>query len=277
MSFLNILLFLILTLYLIDYLTHKQLSKIIIKLINRFYALYKTKIEKFTDLLQDGKIRSTTGNIPFITQPDFPYMNNYTMHNFDEKTYYLYNFLDSLITPHANIYELTYSSNNERILATGDIKNDIIRYLDNIFNTGQFQFYDIKLLNDIYYYTHHMGKNIEMFKFTASVKYKSKYFGSLIFAIELFIKEKRYFNVNKLLYNFSNESLFHCNKQSLLILSIKLLGNLSPNKNLSNEIFDNFFIKSEEKYSASINDTENSLIPSIVTISASYNDNDNDD
>ena len=243
----NTLLILLIIIYLINYLSNNK----IINLINKL----KNKIENFTI------------SIPFSRQKDFPYINNYNynMDNFDDNTYYLYNFIDSLIKPNNYYYNLAYNNIN-MIKADDRLTMKILDYLNIILNSNQFIFNNIKLLNDIYYYESEYGKNIELFKIISETYFKNKYLGKLIFSIELFINNNN-LNIN--------------------IINIKLIGNYSSNKNnnknkndninfvndkntfINDDLFDKIFIKTNNSNNNNNNDTDASLIPSIIDISES--------
>ena len=131
-----------------------------------------------------------------------------------------------------------------------------------------------------------------MFKINTTVYlnngFKKRFVGNFIFSLELFIHEDKYTNFNKY-------SIQSTKNEFISIINIKLLGNI-PKKNINNnkainnnnnnnkindsfnnhfinrDIYDDLFIKPAET-SNMINDTENSLIPSIINISPSVDDN----
>ena len=255
MNLINTLLILIIIIYLINYLTNGS----IVNAINNYSQLCKNKIENFMGLTYINKkgVYSNSPDIPFINQTDFPYMIGDTIDNFKDETYHLHNFINMLIKPNINIYELTLL-NSKRILANKEFQNEIINYLIKIFNSGYFIFSDIKLLNNLYYYKNPKGKDIEIFKFSANVslnnEYNNKSLGNLIFAVELFIHENiHYHNYYNLPDNYNYEKTNKCfgctKKEYITIFSIKLLGNgiynnLNTNK-LDNSINDYFINRSQ--------------------------------
>jgi hypothetical protein len=270
LNIINKIIVLILILYVINYLTNGKLNKILTNVTNNC----KKNIENFKNLIYDNKIFSTTPKIPFIEQNDFAYKLNNTNNLFTDETYLLYNFMNSLIKGNLPIFELT-NSNTTRLLADQSFTDDIISYINKILNTDKFIFSDINLLNNIYYYKNPGGKYVEIFKFSTNITLNNKLIGNFIFAIELFINENKYQNnLNNLTkYQYSNGLTFNCIKNEVInILSIKLLGKSNINEeviNYKNEIFDDLFIKP----GISNNDTENSLIPSMINISYSYDEN----
>ena len=288
MNFINTLLILIIVIFLINYLTDDK----IIGLFNDYSSLCKNKIENFIGITyaNDKSVYSNTAIIPFANQLDFPYMNNNNNDTFDTDTYNLYNFITTLITPNINIYELT-ASNTKRILGNANFHNEIINYINIVFNSGFFIFSDIKLLNKIFYYKNPRGKDIEMFKFNANVSLnnglKQKFIGNFIFSIELFIHEDKHY------HKYNEYSIYSSKKNEYIaIINIKLLGKLSKNEKYNNiklndnkikesfnnyfvnrDIYDNLFIKPKPIETPNIINESDSLIPSIINISQSYDDN----
>jgi len=300
MNCINTLFILIIIIFIINYLTNGK----IVTLFTNYTSFYKNKIENFMGITYDNnkEVYSNTPIIPFANQLDFPYMNNNNNNDiFNLDTYNLYNFINTLITPNINIYELT-SSNTDRILGDKNFHDKIINYIYTIFNSSYFIFSDIILLNKIYYYKNPRGKDIEIFKFNAIVYLNNglnkRKIGNFIFSLELFIHEdKNYHKYN----NFNKYSIYSTKNEYIAIINVKLLGNLlkknnnfceQKKKNIKNVIdinnkmndsFNNYFvnrnkyndlfIKPTNKIPDIINDTENSLIPSIINISQSYDEN----
>jgi hypothetical protein len=171
----------------------------------------------------------------------------------------LYNFINQFINHNINTYELA-KLNTERILFDRKLNIKIIDYIEKLLNSGEFIFSDIKLLNNLFYYKNINGKYLEIFKFSANVSSKNnnklEKLGNLIFGMEIFIHD-----------NILSEHI--------TVLNIKLLGNNISENNLVEsvnytnnkfpyEFYDGLFIKPKETI---VNDTENSLIPSIINIS----------
>ena len=233
--------------------------------------------------------------LPFTGQLDFPYMNYNTNDIFDTDTYNLYNFINSLIAPNINQYELT-PSQPQKIMADKKMYSVIVNYIKTSTNSGYFIFDEIKILDNIFYYNNPRGKEIEMCKFSANVSLnnglRKRFIGNLVFMLDLFIHEDIY----KKYDTYTNSSL---ENNFIAIINIKLLGNISkasndiPNKKkainikkakdinkkmndsfnnyfVNRDVYDNLFIKPAEPNI--INDTENSLIPSAIDFSQSYND-----
>ena len=61
-----------------------------------------------------------------------------------------------------------------------------------MFNKGIYNFYNIKIIDKIYYYDNIYGNHIETFKFSSDVNYNNTYIGNVIILLELFINEKHF-------------------------------------------------------------------------------------
>jgi hypothetical protein len=296
MNFINTIIILLVIIFIINYLTDGK----ILKLFNDYRSVCENTIENFNGNTYQNEKENFPNihKMPFTGQLDFPYMNNNTNDVFDSDTYNLYNFINTLITPNINQYELT-TSNTKRILGNKDFHDKIIDYIYTITNSGYFIFDNIKLLNKIFYYINPRGKDIELFKFNSNVYlnngFKKRFIGNFIFSLELFIHEDKYSNFNKYCTPRISQS---SQNEFIAIINIKLLGNITKKNNINkhntninkaidinnkmNDSFNNYFVKRDiyddlfikpADSSNIINDTENSLIPSIINISQSVDDN----
>ena len=190
MNLINKILILIILILTINYLSEGKITEII----KRYFTTCKINIENFMGITTSDKcITPTAPNIPYQSQKDFPYLNNNDYNNLDDESYDLYKFLNEMITPNVNNYELTNSS-NKRIKASDDLYKEICTHIYNIFNCKKFKFNNIKFPTDIYYYKNPRGKDIEPFEFKADVNYKNKFIGSVIIYLECFIYSDKLYN-----------------------------------------------------------------------------------
>ena len=284
MKLIKTLFFLILILYLINYLIKREnINNLSIDEKAQFYHLLMTNTTLSSIFNQILSIIYKSSysiinciKIFFITIYKFLIPDNKTDTNMDKlnQTYNLNKFINSLVQINKEFPSLI-NLQSIRCIADRKLFNQIMLYINNILNSGVYRFINLKVFDNIYYYKFNNNRYIEIFKFTAVVYLEKNILGNLIFAIELLMKD-----------NFENKSSY--SKDDMLIINFKFLGNNNSNNNLlSNELFDKLFIKTERKIDIeSILDftvsndskdklknvyveTENSLIPSIVNISES--------
>jgi hypothetical protein len=284
MKLIKTLFFLILILYLINYLIKREnINNLSIDEKAQFYHLLMTNTTLSSIFNQILSIIYKSSysiinciKIFFITIYKFLIPDNKTDTNMDKlnQTYNLNKFINSLVQINKEFPSLI-NLQSIRCIADRKLFNQIMLYINNILNSGVYRFINLKVFDNIYYYKFNNNRYIEIFKFTADVYLEKNILGNLIFAIELLMKD-----------NFENKSSY--SKDDMLIINFKFLGNNNSNNNLlSNELFDKLFIKTERKIDIeSILDftvsndskdklknvyveTENSLIPSIVNISES--------
>ena len=211
MNLVNKILILVILILLINHLTEGK----IIETINRYFSTCKNNVENFIGLTYAQKcIKPNAPNIPYQRQKDFPYLNKSQPDILDDESYDLYKFLDEMVTPNVNNYELT-KSRDKRIKASEALEKEIYTHINNIFNCKKFKFDGIKFLSNIYYYENPRGKDIEPFEFSADVSYKNKFIGSVIINLECFIRADKF-------YRKPMESGF------LTIIDIKLLNRTYP-------------------------------------------------
>ena len=284
MKLIKTLFFLILILYLINYLIKREnINNLSIDEKAQFYHLLMTNTTLSSIFNQILSIIYKSSysiinciKIFFITIYKFLIPDNKTDTNMDKlnQTYNLNKFINSLVQINKEFPSLI-NLQSIRCIADRKLFNQIMLYINNSLNSGVYRFINLKVFDNIYYYKFNNNRYIEIFKFTADVYLEKNILGNLIFAIELLMKD-----------NFENKSSY--SKDDMLIINFKFLGNNNSNNNLlSNELFDKLFIKTERKIDIeSILDftvsndskdklknvyveTENSLIPSIVNISES--------
>jgi len=160
MNIINKILILIIIIFLINYLTDGK----IIETIKSYFLIYKKKVEKFIDLTM------------YSNNPE--YLDDF---------YKLNDFMKNLINVNTNYYNLTLSR-DKKITADKSLINDIMNQLLKVLNCHGFRFNNIQLLDKIYYYENHIGKEIELFSISADVYYRDKSLGSVIMNFEIFLR-----------------------------------------------------------------------------------------
>ena len=187
--------------------------------------------------------------------------DNINYYYIENKTLDIYKFINTLTKLKTDIMNL----NNTDIIKmdTNDILyNKILLYLNYIFNTGNYLFNNIKIVNNIYYYKNQFGKYIKSLIITSDISliknnnvlFKKK----LTMVLQCFIYDKKYY--------------YTC-EDNITILSINIINN---DKTLDNfisqdEIIDN--ISNIDNNIISNNDisniisSDNSLIPSLIDLS----------
>lgn len=186
---LNKILILIILLVLINHLTEGK----IVETVKKYLTSCRSNVENFIGIKQGPDCSQLNApNIPYQRQKDFPYINKTDPNNLDDETYRLYRFLDDLVTPNVNNYELT-ASRSRRIKATESLEKEIYTHIENIFNCKSYKFANLRLLSNIYYYENPRGKEIEPFEFSADVSYLNKFIGSVIINLECFIRADKFY------------------------------------------------------------------------------------
>mgnify|MGYP000131295289 CR=1 FL=1 len=212
MNLINKILILAILIVLINHLTEGK----IIQTIKNYFISCQSNVENFIGLTHGPKcIKPNAPIIPFQSQKDFPYINKNDPNVLDEETYKLYMFLDELVTPNVNNYELT-KSKNKRIKAPQSLETEIYEQIKNIFNCRGYKFTNIKILSNIYYLENPRGKELEPFEFSANVSYANKFIGTVIINLECFIRADKFYR----------DPMF---SGFLSILNIRLLNRTHPN------------------------------------------------
>lgn len=321
MNMVNKILILVIIIFVINHLMEGQ----ILNTIKGFFTSCQDKAEGFMGITYTNKkgVYPNVPQVPYDSQRDFAYINQNDIDNLDEETYRLYRFINNMVTPNVNTYELT-SSRGKKMKASVDFQKEIISNLERIFNCSGYKFLNIKIIDQIVYYENPRGKEIESFNFSSDVSYQGKSIGSVVINIESFLREDKFyykpmksgfFTITEIrLSNRTHPN--NINKEKKIISAYKL-GNtnqrlvepssLSPSRHtsqikkpikptkiqqkaidqsnkmsstmkesfnnhfVSRENFDELFIKPQQTTEGVMNDTDNSLIPTIVEIS-SYED-----
>jgi hypothetical protein len=223
------------------------------------FTTCKNKVENFMGLTYTNKrgVFSNTPEIPYQSQLDFDYINNEeTPKHLDEESYKLYKFLDSIVRPDNNMYQLT-ASNSERYEASKEFEQEMVSKLSKILNCKGYQVDNIKLLENLVILKNPRGIEIEPFKLSADISYKGKMMGNITLYIESFYR-------------------YDSNPKMLTIQKIKLIDRkkiTTPPKVQvdsilkTNKEFDasSVFIKSNVREDFNVSD--DSLIPSVVNLS----------
>ena len=160
------------------------------KLLEKVTLLFnncKSQVENFIGLTYPNSkgVYFSTPQFGYDNQKDFTYLSN---SDANEVSYNLYRFLNNIVTPNVNNYSMT--ADNTEKLQDNDMDKNIIKGISKSFNNQIYNFSNIKLLDDIYYYNNTRGKDIEPFSFTADVKYRGKYIGKIKLYIEAFLKRE---------------------------------------------------------------------------------------
>jgi hypothetical protein len=257
MNHINKLLILVIILFLINRLANNNLMNIL----EGAFTTCKNKVENFMGLTYVNKrgVFSNTPEIPYQSQLDFAYINNKEINSeqLDEESYNLYKFLDSLVRPDNNIYQLT-ASNSERYEASNNFEKDILANLHKILNCKGYQIDNIKLLDKLVILKNPRGIEIEPFKISADISYRGLMIGSIILYIESFYR-----------YDKSPKTL---TIQNIKLIERNKIKPLSSTKDNTDSIFKikkefdatNIFIKSKHK--EEFNMSDDSLIPSTVNL-----------
>jgi hypothetical protein len=224
------------------------------------FTTCKNKVENFMGLtyVNSKGVFSNTPEVPYQSQLDFSYINNNegNHEHLDEESYNLYKFLNSIVRPDNNIYQLT-ASNTDRYEASKEFEKDILSNLHKILNCKGYQLDNIKLLEKLVISKNPRGVEIEPFKISGDISYKGKMLGSITVYIESFYRYDK-------------------SPQTLTIQNIKLIERtkMKPNpKDTTDSIFkikkefdvSDVFIKSNQR--EDFNMSDDSLIPSVVNLS----------
>lgn len=310
MNMVNKILILVIIIFVINHLMEGQ----ILNTLKGFFTSCQDKTENFIGLTYTNKkgVYPNVPQVPYDSQRDFAYINQNDVNNLDDETYRLYRFINNMVTPNVNIYELT-SSRGKKIKASNEFLKEIITHLERIFNCSGYKFSNIKLLDQIVYYENPRGKELESFNFSSDVSHQGKSIGSVVINIESFLrddkfyqkpmksgfltiteirlgkrthpngvnKEKKWVSAYKLepsrLSPSQNQSQIRKpmnptkNQQKAIEKNNKMTSKMTEsfsNHFVPRENFDELFIKPQPNTEAFMNDTDNSLIPTIVEISS---------
>jgi hypothetical protein len=302
----NKILILVIIIFVINHLTNGQ----ILNTIKGFFTSCTT--EKFIGATYTNKkgVYSNVPQVPYDSQRDFAYINQNDIDELDDETYRLYRFINNMVTPNINIYELT-SSRGKKMKASNELVKEIIIHLERIFNCSGYKFSNIKLIDQIVYYENPRGKELESFNFSSDVSFHNKSIGSVVINIESFLREDKFYQNHMksgflTITNIRLANRIHpngINKEKKIVSGYKLDYSMSPrnqsrikkpinpgknqiqaveknNKNINKmnesfgnhfvprENFDELFIRPQSNSEAFMNDTDNSLIPTIDEISS---------
>ena len=321
MNMINKILILVIMIFVINHLTEGQ----ILNTLKRYFNICHEKMEGFIGLTYTNKkgVYPNVPLIPYESQQDFAYINQNDIDNLDEETYRLYRFINNMVTPNVNMYELT-ASRGKKIKASGELQKEINSHIERIFNCSGYTFSNIKIIDPIIYYENPRGKEIEPFNFSSNVSYHSKFIGTIVINIESFLREDKFYykpmksgflsitsirlsnrthpnNINKerklvSAYKLEREPSGVSpsrpvseikkpirpskNQQKAIDQTQKMTSKMTESFNdhfVSRENFDDLFIKPSRHYTTNaanegfMNDTENSLIPSIIELSSYEN------
>lgn len=306
MNLINKILLLAILFFLINHLTEGKILDSIKRFLNN-NCKSLINIENFTNPQEDKCITLNAPNIPYQRQLDFPYINQNDPNNLDDESYDLYKFLDEMVSINQNAYDLTKSnseridgSNIEKeifnrlntILNCKQFKFTNLKFLDKIFyyeNSRGKEIEPFRFSADVTYNNKFIGSviiNIECYIRSDMFFHDPMDSGYLSILNIKLLNRTRTNNINK-----ETNSLYKL-KQNNNYLKIHDEAH-KQNKELTNKMvesfenhfvdindFDDLFIKPDEtKTQLQINDTptlinefvfqdsENSLIPSIIELS----------
>jgi len=300
----NKILILVIMIFVINHLTNGQI-------LNTIKGLFTgCNTEKFIGATYTNKkgVYSNVPQVPYDSQRDFAYINQNDIDELDDETYRLYRFINNMVTPNINIYELT-ASRGKKMKASNELIKEIIVHLERIFNCSGYKFSNLKLMDQIVYYENPRGKELESFNFSSDVSYHNKSIGSVVINIESFLREDKFYQNHMksgflTITNIRLANRIHpngINKEKKIVSAYKLESSprnqsriknpINPNKNqqqaiernnrnntkmnesfnnhfVPRENFDELFIRPQSNSEAFMNDTDNSLIPTIDEISS---------
>ena len=294
MNLINTILILTISLVLINHLTNGE----IINRIKSCFFTCQTQVEKMT-----GTNRHEESSCPVFDKTLLKDLGSSS----ENESYHLYQIINQVVTPNVNIYELTNTRNKKILVndvvkksltdAISQLFNyGKIKFTDIIISSEPF-----------YYYDNPYGKDIEPFNFTANISYKQTPIGSVIINIQSFLQKNNVTNLDLGLTNIftilrarlikrinldtkeniikpnnnnvntsvhlkKNEHVINKIEQQALDANAELTKKMTASFNdhfVNRSDCDDLFIKPSihHKTGGFENDTENSLIPSIVNIS----------
>ncbi len=309
MNMVNKILILVMIIFIINHLMEGQILNTI-----KGMFISCNKKENFNGATYTNKkgVYPSVPDVPYASQKDFAYINQNDINNLDDETYRLYRFINNMVTPNVNIYELT-SSRGKKVKASNELVKEILSHLERIFNCSGYKFSNIKLIDQIVYYENPRGKELESFNFSSDVSYQGKSIGSVIINIESFLREDKFYQkpmksgfltitdirlgnrthpngINKekkwiSAYKLESSGLSPMrnqaqikkpiyptkNQQNAIAKNNKLNSKMNESFNnhfVPRENFDELFIKPSQNNETFMNDTDNSLIPTIDEISS---------
>lgn len=239
MNLINIILFLIIIIFLINYFSNGQ----IFNTLKRIFNNCKQEIENFTGKQHDC-IDVDPINIPFSNQLDFP--------NQIKSSNQLYSNINKIVLKNYDTSDV-YLSYDTRIKASRQLEQKIINNLLSMFDI----FSNIKLNQILYYCENKKEKYFEPFLFTTE---------NITFIIDCFLRDDKLFITNLKIIKKNNEDkilkdAIKKNQDNLNKMQ-DTFNDISINTN--NDLFIQPPIKKNVVFT---NDTDDSLIPSIDDIS----------
>ena len=273
MNTINKILILLIIIFLINHLSNGQ----IIETVKTFFTKCSNKLEDFMGIINPQQSQLSNEN------------------NIIDESYDLNQFIKKLINSSDCFYQYTPSSKN-RNLANESLVNNTMIQLIKILNSSVFRFENVKLLDDIYYHENQLCKEIEAFRISADVFGERNDVRSITMVFNAYLTNNnnllKITNVKLLdIKNFQNikknEPIGCPNSPTVYQQQIKIKPNINQQKAIkkNNDMaqqmketidglfidrneYDDLFIKPIESHNTDgfINDTDNSLIPSIVNV-----------
>jgi hypothetical protein len=150
--------------------------------LKKYLTFCRTKLENF--------MGSSNAEIPLITEKpkDLVILNPNDFQSQDEDLYLLYRFVNNMVMPNINIYEIV-NSKSKKMPADETLINEISSQIKKIFNSNGYKFENIKILGPLNYYQCFRGKYIEKFYFSSDISHLGKKIGPMVIGIETFLRE----------------------------------------------------------------------------------------
>ena len=206
-NFINNLIFLIILIFLANYLSKGSIINVLKRYYNKIIDCYENfnNNDKF-DYGKEFNISLFPGNTtcdnttpPIVHDQDFKYIynNDLSMKDLQKKDEIimrkLYHFLQSLISVNNNFYELNPSNLEENNLRQVDI--DMIRkHISSKLNCGDFTFKNIEILDNMIYYDNIAVKEIKPFRISTNVFLGEDSISNITILIEMNIRNDKYKN-----------------------------------------------------------------------------------
>ena len=255
---------------LINHLGANILVTIVMNCYNYIRSLFK--FEQFIGLAYNKVkgINWSTPNVPYATQPDFPWITGGSVRNLDELSYDLYTFLNTLVSLNFKTYDMAVPDSKPVLMNPQQaqfVKSNIMSRL----NSRTFKFNNEQFPTQIYYQTTNRGMSVVPFQMTVNVidDRNNTNLGMATLYIESYLRND---NIKSTwILDITNIKLTHLNGN--LFKSDKLLGKSLfamkqpeqfTNTSKTNNNFNDLFIKN---YDDNIKITyDDDLIPDQVDL-----------
>ncbi len=220
--------------------------------------------------LTDGKIIEFIKKAIFYKKSD---NNNFVNTSYpdidklDENSFNLYRYLNNMVSFDTN----DATNKSPKIMANSETIKYIISNINKIFNSKGYIFSNINIIDKLYFYQSYKGKDFIPFNFQTNISYNNNNLGNYTINMKCFLREdKDYYEIKKTGYLviqniklISTPTNKPSNESYELTNTIK--ENFTQNDNNIDVDINDFFIKKKVSFNEE-NETENSLIPTIVDV-----------